>query len=146
MTKLDLKDWQTSKYETTSGEPMRVICVDAPGDYPVVVLNKEGRPCRYNLHGDIKGIQELGRRLVNAPEFTPGWFWIKDTTGAHCATHILSWTQDQNIRLRSSEVLCRIPPPNVLEAMKVLARCTPGSASEAYDIVTAFFALDGETP
>ena len=39
---LDLTDWQNKKYTTRDGRPVRILCVDAKGEQPIVGLILQG--------------------------------------------------------------------------------------------------------
>lgn len=37
------------RYQTRGGQPVRILCVDAPGDYPVIGYIDDGRSDEHDL-------------------------------------------------------------------------------------------------
>ena len=61
----------------SDGIPMRLLCTDAPGDYPVVCLNPYGIPFTFTLDGRTAKSQENHpRNLRNAAEEVTVDVWV----------------------------------------------------------------------
>ena len=75
---LDLTDWQNKKYTTRDGKPVRILCIDAKGDQPIVGLFPEKfrqeAVSRWCNNGDwyISG-QTSNLDLINAKTKREGW-------------------------------------------------------------------------
>lgn len=145
--KLDLKDWQNRKYVTRDKSFVRLACVDDRFIYGTRSVPKKCLPAVWSIEGfgvlDNMGSDEW---LINAPEapvFVPGWFWICDRPDNEEAVYFKKYYE---------HLVCRIPPPDVLEAMKTAVRFADDmltalpnkDAALIEDINTAceFFALD----
>lgn len=64
---------------TTRGEPMTVVCVNAPGDYPVIAYGPNGSPRTFTADGKFSGNgrwPELD--LILVPEPTEAELAIKE--------------------------------------------------------------------
>jgi hypothetical protein len=68
---LDLTNWQTRDYSTRDGREVRILCADAPGDYPVIgYFLSQGKPIIHSwaLNGHLTGVvQEQTHDLINVP-------------------------------------------------------------------------------
>jgi hypothetical protein len=75
---LDLTDWQNKKYQTLDGRPVRLLCVDKKGDYPIVGLVIGGP------HEEVIGtwtkdglwnlfLEKTDADLINAKTKREGW-------------------------------------------------------------------------
>ena len=72
MTKITMD----GKYQTRDGRPVRVLCVDADGDYPVVAL-AGGCVYTYTLEGKVLiGTAEGADDLIPVPEKRRVKFWV----------------------------------------------------------------------
>lgn len=143
---LDLENWQNRKYQTLNGREAWLAAINAPGEYPIIgkrlTSDGEWRAQTWPLDGVLAG----GLDLVNAPEkpaFVPGWFWVDHLTG-ELPAHIEDPDKEKWVNEGETRVRCRIPPPYVIEAMKLFcerACLATGDAeiSEAYGVVTKFF-------
>ena len=86
------------KYRTVNGKyPARVICVDAEGDFPVILLYEVDRK-EYSLSVNSFGCN-YGRKMIEEVSVidwstvkvdTP--IWIKDTYGETIAMHFAKYT------------------------------------------------------
>ena len=74
---LDLSDWQNKKYTTRDGSPVRILCVDAKGESPIVglvtLLDNE-----YTIRWRADGVRHntsfsSGDDLINAKTKREGW-------------------------------------------------------------------------
>ena len=74
---LDLSDWQNKKYTTRDGSPVRILCVDAKGESPIVglvtFLDNE-----YMIRWRADGVRHntsfsSGDDLINAKTKCEGW-------------------------------------------------------------------------
>ena len=78
---LDLTDWQNKKYTTRDGRPVRLLCVDAIGEWQIIgALFDErayGGPREFPYVWDSEGKREHGREglsdLINAKTKKEGW-------------------------------------------------------------------------
>lgn len=122
MTKLDLKNWRHRKFTTRDGREVRLAAVDGPGEYPIAG-HISGDSERWDVTGWRldgswhDGMDGTNDDLINAPEepvFVPGWFWCKRNNGPMETQHITS-------SLKGYNVVCRIPSPDELEAIKDVA-------------------------
>jgi hypothetical protein len=80
---LDLTDWQNKKYQTKSGKPVRILCVDAKDDQPVVglVTTEYGEePEQWSMDGTYNpGLYEgVSMDLINAKTKREGWVNINE--------------------------------------------------------------------
>ncbi len=75
---LDLTDWERKKYQTMGGRPVRILCIDAPGENPIVgyLLYDDGdsMACSWMSDGTFTK-RELENRLnlCNAKTKRDGW-------------------------------------------------------------------------
>ena len=65
------------KVVTRSGRPVRILCTDAKGDYPVIglirSLDNEDYPWRFRTDGAILENEENDSDLFFSPEKKEGW-------------------------------------------------------------------------
>lgn len=55
------------EYQTRDGKPVRVLCVDAPGDQPVVILYLDGNTGKRHENGQFHSNYESNNDLVPRP-------------------------------------------------------------------------------
>lgn len=77
---LDLNDWQNKKYTTRNGKPVRILCVDAIGEWPIIGTMIDEFHCdprEYPIVFDHEGKREHGyddpNDLINAKTKREGW-------------------------------------------------------------------------
>ena len=73
---LDLTNWQTKKYRTRSGLPVRILCIDMRSDRPIVGVasHLEGEAlCTWLFDGSLSLRGEYPNDLINAPQKRMGW-------------------------------------------------------------------------
>lgn len=72
---LDLTDWQNKKYQTRDGRPVRILCIDAQGEQPIVGLIPEFEAVQqWSLDGSfLKSRKESSLDLINAKTKREGW-------------------------------------------------------------------------
>ncbi len=75
---LDLTDWQNKKYQTRDGRPVRILCIDAPGEEPIVgylvYADETSMACSWNLDGTFSRSASKSRLdLCNAKTKREGW-------------------------------------------------------------------------
>jgi hypothetical protein len=75
---LDLTDWEQKKYQTRSGKPVRILCIDAKDDQPIVglITTEYGEgPEQWSLNGKYDPEQSKGGSLdlINAKTKREGW-------------------------------------------------------------------------
>lgn len=83
-----------TKVRTRDGEPLRIICVDAPGPFPIIAIGSNGRLLGYSMIGnncscdtrnDLINIVEKQKWFLNVyPTGEPTLHSTKDTAEA-CA-------------------------------------------------------------
>lgn len=82
---LDLTDWQNKKFQTRSGDPVRILCIDAGGTYPIVGIS-EGDVYRWCDSGtyDIDDQSTKDIDLINAKTKREGWLNICQGNSVSC--------------------------------------------------------------
>lgn len=56
------------KYRYRNGEPARIVCVDAPGTFPVIAIGEDGDPTTHHEDGKFYGSTEAEFDLIEVRE------------------------------------------------------------------------------
>ena len=84
---LDLSDWQNKKYTTLDGNPVRILCVDAKDNQPIIGLTMRGEKeviDNWSLNGKyLLSEVACNSDLINAKTKREGWVNVYDTYGNH---------------------------------------------------------------
>lgn len=79
---LDLTDWQNKKFSTRDGRAVRILCVDAPGDYPIVGLVAGSIDVQtWKIDGHLFGEKDRPIDLINAKTKREGWVNVHRGSG-----------------------------------------------------------------
>ena len=96
------------KVVTRSGRPVRILCTDAKGDYPVIALisslDDEDYPWRVRKDGAILENEENDSDLFFAPEKKEGWVNIYRLNEHYAhAGNLVFKTKEEAVKSISSE-------------------------------------------
>lgn len=147
MTELDLNDWQNRKYTTRDGREVRLAAVDGPGDFMIIgwLFNEDSEWVGHGWSLEGKSvtrdiISNDKHDLINAPEepaFVPGSFWVVDPLGAYemvtCLKPPIESTYARFIR---------IPPPDVIEAVRKSFMTDEDLTNPEYHSIKNFYSID----
>ena len=74
---LDLTDWQNKKYTTRRGFAVRVLCIDAAGNQPIVGQDSCGDVIQWSIDGSFHPHGgESGLDIINAKTKKEGWVQV----------------------------------------------------------------------
>ncbi len=75
--------------QTRDGKPVRIVCTDASGPYPIVAIIEEqrGDAYRYTAEGDLHLGHETGLDLLNVPEKFSRKVWVNVYPNRRTAGH-----------------------------------------------------------
>lgn len=117
---LNLTNWQTRKYQTREGQAVRLLCIDAKSERPIIgVAFYEGR--EETLSWYLDGRSFFGASypydLINAPQKRMGWVNVYpkpkyfESDGGFLAIaavgqHVFKSEQDANDKARQDRIAC----------------------------------------
>lgn len=106
---LDLTDWQNKKFQTRNGDPVRILCIDAECDQPIIglVKNSYEEPEQWSLDGTYNPrlYYECGvMDLINAKTKREGWLNIYQ--GPSVSGFINGSREEADKVARSDRVAC----------------------------------------
>lgn len=96
------------KYIYRNGEPARILCVDAPGNYPVVTLDELGRHFRHDSDGvcNVLGITDEWD-LIEVKEKKTLEFWVNVLPNGGVIAHNRREDADHNTAELQRRIACK---------------------------------------
>ena len=85
------------KYQYRVGSPARILCTDAPGDYPVISINESGKTISHTNQGKWMEDREDKYDLFEIRDTWKGKLWVHETGGSLLYHHL-----DEHTSMRSA--------------------------------------------
>lgn len=101
-------EWIRDRYYTTrAGEKVRLICTDAPGEYPLIILDEDGDPTSLTIGGSVyQSCDEDGRDITGpwVEPVKPLEVWLN----YYDCTYFSTWESEAKAREFASPDYLRI--------------------------------------